>query len=191
MFGFYLVGLVAVAAAVGVVAVRQPVHSAILLIINILALAVLYLMLSAEFLAVAQVIVYAGAIMVLFLFVITLLTAGKEEQEAPEILSGQRWWAGGLSVAIGIVLILVLGQAGTRPEAAPAPGLGTLQDLGQALWGNGFLYLLAVGMMLLTASLGVLVLNRAVRANRTAEEVRASAPSEEEARKAVKGGGTP
>jgi NADH-quinone oxidoreductase subunit J len=153
-------------------------------------LAVLYLMLSAEFLAVAQVIVYAGAIMVLFLFVITLLTAGKEGQEAPEILSGQRWWAGGLSAAIGIVLILVLGQAGARPEAKPAPGLGTLQDLGQALWGSGFLYLLAVGMMLLTASLGVLVLNRAVRANRTAEEVRAAA-SLEDARKAVKGGGTP
>jgi len=169
VLGFYLLGAVAVAAAIGVVAVRQPVHSALLLIINILSLAVLYLMLSAEFLAAAQVIVYAGAIMVLFLFVVTLLTAGKEEREAPETLSGQRWWAGGLSVAVGLVLVLVLWQNPIAPTAPPPTGFGTLQNLGQALWGGGFPYLLAIGMMLLTASLGVLVLNRATAA-RTGRE---------------------
>ncbi|MBX5467357.1 MAG: NADH-quinone oxidoreductase subunit J [Firmicutes bacterium] len=168
MWGVYLVGIIAVLAAVGVVAARQPVHSAISLILNILALALLYLMLSAEFLAAAQVIVYAGAIMVLFLFVVTLLTAGKEEQEAPEILSGQRWWAGGLSVAIGLVLVLILAQTPSS-GLGPAGPVGTLNALGAALWGRGFPYLLAVAMMLLTAALGVLVLNRPERPSRSSE----------------------
>lgn len=159
----------------GVILARQPVHSALFLIANIIALAILYLVLSAEFLAAAQVIVYAGAIMVLFLFVVTLLTAGKEEGETPERLAGQRW----LSVILAVVVGIALGVVGIRyPGPSIRTGLpknfGNLHSMGQSLWGPDFLYLAAVAIMLLTAALGVLVLNRpetrqVVRRRRTKE----------------------
>jgi NADH-quinone oxidoreductase subunit J len=74
---FLIVGLIAVVAAVGMLLVKQPVHSALLLITNFACVAFFYLMLDAPFLAMVQIAVYAGAIMVLFLFVIMLLGAEK------------------------------------------------------------------------------------------------------------------
>src|SRR5579875_1702438 len=71
--------LVAVFSAINVLAQENPVHSALFLIANFFCLAVYYLLLDAQFLAAVQVIVYAGAIMVLFLFVVTLLSPGREE----------------------------------------------------------------------------------------------------------------
>ena len=75
---FYIFAAVTVVAALSVVAQRMPVHSALSLIVVLCSLAVVYLLLGAEFIAVIQVIVYAGAIMVLFVFVIMLLNAGRE-----------------------------------------------------------------------------------------------------------------
>ena len=79
---FIVFALVAVVAAINVVVQRHPISSAVSLIAVMGALAVLYLLLGAEFLAAAQVIVYAGAIMVLFVFVIMLLNAGGETMKA-------------------------------------------------------------------------------------------------------------
>jgi len=73
---FWLMALVIVVTSIGVVAVRNPVRSALNLVANFFALAVLYLLLYAQFVAVVQIIVYAGAIMVLFLFTIMLLNLG-------------------------------------------------------------------------------------------------------------------
>ncbi|MDA8193117.1 MAG: NADH-quinone oxidoreductase subunit J [Thermaerobacter sp.] len=164
MVGFVILAILAMAGAVGVIVARQPVHSALFLIGNIIALAVLYLTLSAEFLAAAQVIVYAGAIMVLFLFVVTLLTAGKDEREAAETLPGQRLIAGGASGLVGLALVVL---AILNPGPAISLGLpknfGTLRGMGAALWGPDFVYLVAVAIMLLTAAIGVLVLNRPER----------------------------
>jgi NADH-quinone oxidoreductase subunit J len=75
---FYICAALAVLAALNVVVQRTPVYSALSLIVVLCALAVVYLLLGAEFMAVIQVIVYAGAIMVLFVFVIMLLNAGRE-----------------------------------------------------------------------------------------------------------------
>ena len=77
---FTIFGLLAVAGALNLLLQRHPIHSALSLIVVMMSLAVLYWSLGAEFLAAAQVIVYSGAIMVLFVFVIMLLNAGKEEQ---------------------------------------------------------------------------------------------------------------
>ena len=75
---FYLFAAVAVVASVLVVGQRNPMHSVLLLIVSFAALAAIYLLLDAPFAAVIQIIIYAGAIMVLFLFVVMLLNAGRE-----------------------------------------------------------------------------------------------------------------
>ncbi|HEV2909602.1 MAG TPA: NADH-quinone oxidoreductase subunit J, partial [Candidatus Eremiobacteraceae bacterium] len=78
---FWICAVVLIASGIWVVASRQPVHSVVGLIVNFTALGVLFLMLSAEFLAMMQILIYAGAILVLFLFVIALLTIGAQPIE--------------------------------------------------------------------------------------------------------------
>ena len=77
---FFVCALLAVAGAVLLILAREPIHSALALVLVMMSLAVLYLLLGAEFIAAVQIIVYAGAIMVLFVFVIMLLNAGVEER---------------------------------------------------------------------------------------------------------------
>jgi NADH-quinone oxidoreductase subunit J len=77
---FFLFALIAVAGAILLIVSREPIHSALSLILVMVSLAALYLLLGAEFIAAVQIIVYAGAIMVIFLFVIMLLNAGVEER---------------------------------------------------------------------------------------------------------------
>src|SRR6266581_4954768 len=95
---FAVIAVVAIVSAVSMVFSRNAAHSALFLVINLFCVAVLYLSLSAEFLAVVQVIVYAGAIMVLFLFVITLLNP--TQAETPDRLRNQGAIAGVLAVAL-------------------------------------------------------------------------------------------
>jgi NADH-quinone oxidoreductase subunit J len=76
MIGFWVLGIVVTASAVWTIAAKKPVYSVVALLINFAALAILYITLSAEFLAVMQIIVYSGAILVLFVFVIALLSSG-------------------------------------------------------------------------------------------------------------------
>ncbi len=78
---FLVLAAVAVAGALNLILQRHPIHSALSLIVVMVALAGLYLLQGAEFIAAVQIIVYAGAIMVLFIFVIMLLNAGEEERE--------------------------------------------------------------------------------------------------------------
>lgn len=171
MVGFIILAVLSFASAVGVVAARAPVHSALYLIGNVITLAVFYLLLNAEFMAAAQVIVYAGAIMVLFLFVVTLLTAGKEERERPESLAGQRALSGFLAIAAGVLLAGVAVRYSAGPSVTRfSSGYGSLAAMGRLLWGPGFDYLVVVALMLLTAALAVLVLNR------SADESRPAAP---------------
>ena len=89
---FLLVGAVSLAAALGVVTSRQPVHSALFLLTNFATLAVLYITLDAQFLAAAQVIVYAGGIVILILFVIMLI-GGDTSDSAPRSGRGVVSWA--------------------------------------------------------------------------------------------------
>lgn len=173
MTAFIIVALAALIGGIGVVVARQPVHSALFLILNILALAVFYILLSAEFLAAAQVIIYAGAIMVLFLFVVTLLTAGKDDREPKESLAGQRMTAGILAVLVGGGLAVVGVMYPSRGIALGLPhNFGNLRGMGAVLWGPDFVYLAAVALMLLTGAVGVLVLNKPRSRSKTAEPPR-------------------
>src|ERR671939_698922 len=96
---FWILAAISIGSAILVVANRNPVRSALFLVVNFFVLAVFYITLSAQFIAAVQVIVYAGAIMVLFLFVIMLLNLG-----APEALRE----SGGLQVPVALALAVVM-----------------------------------------------------------------------------------
>src|SRR3989454_10597965 len=117
---FYIVACVAVLAALGVVLQRTPVYSALSLIVVLCSLAVLYLLIGAEFLAVIQVIVYAGAIMVLFVLVIMLLNARRETPSDPRRLA-PLLGAPLLAVFLAEVLFVIVKQFPRGSESSTAP----------------------------------------------------------------------
>jgi NADH-quinone oxidoreductase subunit J len=137
MILFIVLACISVGSALLVVANKNPVRSALFLVMNFFVLAIFYLTLSAQFIAAVQVIVYAGAIMVLFLFVIMLLNLG-----APEALKER----GGLQAPIAIVLAMTFLTAiagagaitsGLKPSAATAHTItrgGTVETIGIALF---------------------------------------------------------
>ncbi len=122
----------ALAGGVGVIAARQPVHSAIALLVVLAALAVAYLLLAAQFIAVLQVIIYAGAIVVLFLFVIMLLHARSGEGPI-EKLPRQRV-AAAVFAALFLAALIAGSVAATRPLALAPEGFGTAQQVGEVLF---------------------------------------------------------
>ena len=104
-FHFYLFGLIAIVSAVTFVTRKSPVAAAMWLIVTLFCLAALYVMLDAQFIGAMQVLVYAGAIMVLFLFVIMLLNLG----DASEIVDARGLWGKLLAGFVGLVLVAELG----------------------------------------------------------------------------------
>jgi NADH-quinone oxidoreductase subunit J len=156
---FALVALVAVGSALGLVLRRNPIHGALFLVVNLGAIAVFYLMLGAEFLAAAQVIVYAGAIMVLFVFAIMVLIPGKEET-GPDPRRRLRLWAlpaGGLLFLQ--VLAWVLLSRGAPPAAGP-PAAGGVEAIGRLLFTDYLFPFELTSVLLLAAMVGVLLLAR-------------------------------
>lgn len=154
---FSLNTLMALFTAFNVLAQRNPIYSALFLIANFFTLAVYYLLLDAQFLAAVQIIVYAGAIMVLFLFVITLLSPGREEA-GEDRLRVLRVPMTVLVAALGLVLVVllmyspILGQQGTLTR------LGTVQIVGSQLY-RGFIFPFELtSLLLLVAMLGAVVL---------------------------------
>src|ERR671935_1068203 len=115
---FIIIAIVAVGSALGLLFKRNAIHGALFLVVNLGAVAVLYLTLGAEFLAVAQVAVYAGAIMVLFLFAIFVLIPGKEET-GPDLRRSYRILALPVGAAL-LVLLAAVVAIGTR-GGGPVP----------------------------------------------------------------------
>ena len=110
---FAVCAAIVLAGAVGVIVTRHPVHAALSLVATLFGIAVLFLTLDAQFLAAVQVIVYAGAIVVLFLFVIMLLGVDRAENLRTEPLGGQRPMALGLGVAMLVLALLFAIAAGS------------------------------------------------------------------------------
>src|SRR3954453_1095388 len=100
---FALIGTVAVAASILVISMRNPVHSALFLLLTFLCVAVLFVMKGAEFVGAVQVLVYAGGIMVLFLFVVMLINV----RHLPEERVMSAFWKGGFAVGLGVFILLV------------------------------------------------------------------------------------
>ncbi|MGA2131368.1 MAG: NADH-quinone oxidoreductase subunit J [Bryobacteraceae bacterium] len=157
---FLIFAAIAVVCGINVVVQTHPISSAISLIGVMGALAVLYLLLGAEFLAAAQVIVYAGAIMVLFIFVIMLLNAGAETR------SGRSWMAQllGLPLLFSFLGLMVYFVQQLFPGAAAvrfgAFRHGTAADVGRALFTQYLLPFEVVSVLILIAILGAVVLAR-------------------------------
>ncbi|MDR7555774.1 MAG: NADH-quinone oxidoreductase subunit J [Armatimonadota bacterium] len=155
---FLVAAALALAGAVGVVAARAPVHSALALLVVLAALAVTYLLLAAQFIAVLQVIVYAGAIVVLFLFVIMLLHAHSGEGPTEKLPRQRR--AAALLAALYLVVLLggVLAAAG--PFGPLPAGFGTAQQVGEALFLTYLLPFELASVLLLVGIVAAVVLGR-------------------------------
>ena len=153
---FWIVAALAAITAVGVVTLRNPVHVALTLVLNTACLALLYLSMSAEFLAVAQLLLYAGGIMVLFLFILTLL--GPDLEQRAGKLFGER----GIALGLGLAALLIVGAAvlqATLPKAAPTIPAG-VESIGTVLFSNYLFPLEVVSALLLAATVGAVMLSR-------------------------------
>ncbi len=166
---FLILALVAVATAAGMLFSRNAVYSALFLVLNFASIAVFYLLLGAPFIAMAQITVYAGAIMVLFLFVIMLLGA---EQLAPiKVLPWQRPLAIGLAAVLVaetayLLILRAKPAADIIPPAETVNTLGELQRLGMALFNQYLLPFEVTSILLLVAMVGAIVLTKREKGER-------------------------
>jgi NADH-quinone oxidoreductase subunit J len=160
---FLVLSLIAIATALGMLLSRNAIYSALFLVLNFITVAVFYLLLGAPFIAMAQITVYAGAIMVLFLFVIMLL--GAESLPTAEVLPWQRPLAITLAVLLATEAAFLLitrarsTSAITPPEAAVNTPT-TLVELGKVLFSTYLLPFEVTSILLLVAMVGVIVLTQ-------------------------------
>ena len=155
---FVLIAGVAVGSALGLVIKRNPIHGALFLVVNLGTVAVLYLTLGAQFLAVAQVAVYAGAIMVLFLFAIFVLIPGKEET-GPDARRAYRLLALPVGAALLVLLAVVVAAGARGGTAAPAAPDG-VEAIARLLFTDYLFPFEVTSVLLLAAMVGVLLLAR-------------------------------
>jgi len=160
LIAFIVLAPVAVASALGMLFSKNAVYAAIYLIINFVTVAVFYLILGGAFIAVSQVAVYAGAIMVLFLFVIMLLGAERLG------LSNTLAWQKPLALVLGIVLaaesiyMLVFKAGENTPGSTLPAGFGSPGSIGLELFQNYLLPFEVTSVLLLVAMIGAIVLTR-------------------------------
>ncbi len=156
---FWICAVVLIATGIWVIASRQPVHSVVGLIINFAALAVLYLTLSAEFLAMMQIIIYAGAILVLFLFVVALLTLGVEPiEQGPGRLSFQLVPSLVAGVASFAAMAAGIRVAWGQSSAASTGDFGGVSAFGVQLLTTHVFAFEITAFILLIAILGVIMM---------------------------------
>jgi NADH-quinone oxidoreductase subunit J len=159
---FTVASALSIAGGVGVIAARQPVHSALALLLVLGSLAVLYLTLAAEFVAALQVVLYAGAIVVLFLFVIMLLHARFPEWERPPRAGGLTVLAAAFgALLLAAVAIAVLRDVGATVATSAPEGFGTTEAVGRELFSRFVLPFEAVGILLLIGIIAGVVLGKA------------------------------
>ncbi len=159
---FYAFAAIAVGASLLVVVQANPVYSVLLLIGSFIGLAGLYVLLDAPFVAVIQIIIYAGAIMVLFLFVVMLLNAPHEEPAPPGILESGVTRAVGAALAIAFALELAWALNHSRTlattDAYDMPASFSVPDIGQRLFQHYAFVFEATSILILVAMLGAVTL---------------------------------
>ncbi|CAO5175913.1 NADH-quinone oxidoreductase subunit J [Frankia sp. AiPs1] len=162
---FWILAPVAVLAALAMILVRSAVHSALLLVANLFCVAVFYLLEQAPFLGFVQIIVYAGAIMVLFLFVLMLVGVDSSDSLV-ETIRGQRLGAVIFGLGFAGLLVFPIGSAidgvhGKGLESANAGG--NVQAIGRLLFSQYFFVFEAVSALLVVAAIGTMVLGHRER----------------------------
>jgi NADH-quinone oxidoreductase subunit J len=174
---FAVASVVAIAGALGVVLSRNPVHSALMLVMTLFGVAVLFVEQEAHFLAAVQVIVYAGAIVVLFLFVIMLLGVDQSEDLGVETLRAQRPMAAALVLLAALELALLVRYAGWVTGSRSIAGAGrdpkvpNVELLARSIFSRYLLAFEATSVLLVIAVVGAVVLARRPAQLRDPEEV--------------------
>jgi NADH-quinone oxidoreductase subunit J len=163
---FYVFAAIAILASLGVIGQGNPMHSVMLLIVSFGALAGLYVLLDAPFTAVTQIIVYAGAIMVLFLFVVMLLNVPREEPAPPTVSTllgptGMRLGAL-LSLLLGAEIIWALGRVGIGwfTQGSSATSVSSVALIGSGIFIRHAFAFEATSVLILVAMIGAVVLAR-------------------------------
>ena len=160
---FYAFGAIAVIASLLVIAQRNPIYSVLLLIASFGALSGLYVLLDAPFVAVTQIIVYAGAIMVLFLFVVMLLNAPHEETEHDEKIHplrrpGPMRFGAALAAVLIVELLWALTRTSGDGTAFPVAALLSVRTIGRALFTEYAFPFEVTSILILVAMVGAVVL---------------------------------
>lgn len=162
---FWILAPVAVLAALGMIMVRSAVHSALLLVANLFCVAVFYLLQQAPFLGFVQIIVYAGAIMVLFLFVLMLVGVDSSDSLV-ETIRGQRLGAVIFGLGFAGLLVFPIGSAidGVRGDGLETANTGgNVQAIGRLLFSQYVFVFEAVSALLVVAAIGTMVLGHRER----------------------------
>ena len=158
LLAYLVLGVLAIGSALVVVTHRNPVVSALALALNLIAISGFYFLLDAQFIALLQVIVYAGAIMVLILFVIMLLNL-REEMRGRRSGFVQRWLAPVLAVALGLVFFRGLRHTGGTWGDAGAD-YGTVATLGRELFSRFYYPFEVISLLLVAAMVGAVLLGK-------------------------------
>lgn len=153
---FIIIALMSIGAAIMVITQRSPINSVLYLVLAFFCVAILYVMLGAQMVAAFQVIVYAGAIMVLFVFVVMMLNLSRT-QDWERIGAIRRWL--GFAAAAGVLLVVTTALRGSLGiNAALDPNMGTVESIGTALFGRYMLPFEVASVLLLVAIVGVVTL---------------------------------
>jgi NADH-quinone oxidoreductase subunit J len=156
---FWILAVISVAAALAMILVRRAVHCAIMLAVVMLCLATMYAMQGAPFLAFVQIIVYTGAVLMLFLFVLMLIGISSSDSIV-ETIKGQRLAAGLAAIGLFVILILAIGHAAIGPAARPTAAFGptNLTGLSTLIFTTYVFPFEVTGALLITAAVGAMVL---------------------------------
>ena len=156
---FFVFGAMAVLGGIGVVAFHQPIRSVLSLVVVMLSLSILFLLLSAQFVFAVQIIVYAGAVMVLFLFVIALLGPARELGRGR--LRFQSWLAAiFVLVLLGLMWTMLQGIEYRQPEKVDLSFFGTVQSIAVGLFTTYLYPFELTSILLLVAAIGAIYLSR-------------------------------
>lgn len=156
---FWLLSFLAISFALMVVITKNPVHSVLYLVLTFFTIAGHYVLLNAQFLAAVHIIVYAGAIMVLFLFVIMLLNLNKETEPHKSI-----WLKASATVASGLLLLVLVGSMKSaetlKTPTAFDSSIGLIHNLGKTLFSDFLLPFEVSSILLLSAMVGAVMLGK-------------------------------
>jgi NADH-quinone oxidoreductase subunit J len=168
MFLFIIFAIIAIVAAIGVITSRKPMYSALFLLVNFATLAALYVMVQAQFIAAVQVIVYAGAIVVLFLFVVMLIGGGElnDIRNRQQPFMARFGWPRIVAVVLGVLLLagvlygLLAGQLMTTQNTQADFGNGSVQAIASVLYTDYMLPFELASVLLLVGMIGAVALAR-------------------------------
>ncbi len=162
---FFIFAIMAVAAAWGVVTSKNIVHSALFLALSFIGVAVLYVLLNAEFIAAAQILVYAGAVTIMIIFAVMLTLRGDINESSPE---NKKWGIGAIVAALVFVVIglVILTNSDWRVLPTPWTGVDTVKDLSALLLQVYVVPFEAAAILLTFALIGAVILAKGVKENK-------------------------